>query len=148
MALAKGLRDLFALFAAHHVEFIVVGAHAMAFHGKPRYTGDLDLFVRPSSENAGRILGALEAFGFGGLDIRIEDLTSPGAVLQLGVEPNLVDILTGLTGVGFDQAWSDRSEGALDGLPVAYLGRASLIANKRATGRKQDLADLETLGAE
>ena len=148
MALAKDLRELLALFTAHHVEFIVVGAHAMAFHGKPRYTGDLDLFVRSSSDNAGRILRALEALGFASLEITSEDLTSPDTVVQLGVEPNRIDILTGLTGVDFDQAWSDRSEGTLDGLPVAFLGRASLIVNKRATGRKQDVADLESLGGE
>ena len=147
MALAKDLKELLASFVAHRVEFLVAGAHAMALYGKPRYTGALDLFVRRSAENAQKILGALNEFGFAGLGIGAEDLMAPDDVLQLGVEPNRVDILTDLTGVNVDEAWREREDGKLDGVSVSFLSRNCLIVNKRSTGRKQDLADLESLDA-
>lgn len=143
------LRELLGCLTAHHVEFMVVGGHAVAFHGYPRYTEDLDLFVRADPENATRIMAALEDFGFGQIGLSADDFVADDRVIQLGRAPNRVDLLTRLWGVEFDEAWKHRVQGALDELPVSMIARADLIRNKRATARPQDLADaaaLEALG--
>jgi hypothetical protein len=139
-------KELLALFNAHEVSYILVGAYALAFHGAPRYTGDLDLLVRPDEENGQRILGALEAFGFGSLGLTIEDFSVPGRIVQLGVPPVRVDIITSITGVPWEEAEADRVQGTFGNIPVSYLGRASFIRNKRALGRDKDLADAEAIG--
>ncbi len=141
------LRELLALFTSHRVEFLVVGGHAVAFHGYPRFTEDLDLFVRADSENAARVISALEAFGFGQIGLTVEDFVADDRMIQLGRAPNRVDLLTRLWGVEFDDAWSRRVQGELDNLPVSVLSRADLILNKRATARPQDLADAAALEA-
>lgn len=148
MALHSDLREFVELLNSTGVEFVVVGAHAVAYHGRPRYTGDLDLFVRPSMDNARRIVRTLQDFGFEALGIDIADLIEPGRVVQLGVAPNRIDMLTALTGVSFDQAWEGSEETLLDGVPVRMLGRRELLANKRALGRPRDLADIEFLEEE
>lgn len=145
MRLAKDLREFVELLISHRVDFLVVGAHALAFHGRPRYTGDLDLWVRASEENASRTMEVLRAFGFGGLDVRSEDFVKPGRVVQLGHPPLRIDLMTGISGVEFDTAWPKRVEGELDGLKVFFLDRDSFIKNKRAAGRPQDLADVSAL---
>lgn len=145
--LDEDLRELLALLIARRVDFLVAGGHAVAFHGYPRFTEDLDLFVRATPENGARILAALEAFGFGGLGLTVDDFTADDRVIQLGRAPNRVDLLTHLWGVDFDEAWSRRVEASLDSIPVAMLGRADLMRNKRATGRPQDLADVAALEA-
>jgi len=142
----QDFRELLELFVAHEVEFLLVGAHALAYHGAPRFTGDLDIWVRPEPENADRILAALSAFGFGGLNLRPEDFVEPRQVIQLGVPPVRIDFLTSLTGLTWEGAFEGRVPGELGGVPVDYLGRDQLVANKRATGRRQDLADLDSLG--
>ncbi len=139
-------KELLALFNAHDVRYILVGAYALAFHGAPRYTGDLDIFVRPDEENGRRILNALEAFGFGSLGLRVEDFSVPGRVVQLGVPPVRVDIITSITGVPWEEAEADRVQGTFGTIPVSYIGKASFIRNKRALGRNKDLADAEALG--
>jgi hypothetical protein len=143
--LAKDVREFIALFNSHGVEFIVVGGHAVAFHGYPRYTGDVDLLVRPSPDNAQRILAALEAFGFGGLGITANDLECAGKVVQLGVAPNRIDLVTAITGVDFDTAWGSRESALLDDIQVNIIGRDALLANKRATDRAKDRADVAVL---
>ncbi len=145
------LRELLALLIAHHVEFLVVGGHAVAFHGYPRFTDDLDLLVRADQRNARRVIGALEAFGFGDIGLTTDDFVADDRVIQLGRAPNRVDLLTRLWCVEFDEAWAKRVAGELDGIRVAMLSRDDLIRNKRATARPQDLADvaaLETLVAQ
>jgi hypothetical protein len=127
------------------VEFIVVGAHALAWHGLPRYTKDIDFFIHPSPANAEALLRALDAFGFGSLGLTADDFVQPNQVIQLGREPNRVDLLTGLTGVGWDQCWSSRVAGEIDGVPLYFLGRDTYIKNKLASGRPQDLADAARL---
>jgi len=122
-----------------------VGAMAVAFHGFPRYTGDLDLLIRPTAVNAHRVLDVLSKFGFGGLGVRSEDLESPGKVVQLGVPPNRIDLLTAVSGLTFEQAWASREAGDLDGIPVPFIGKAALIRNKESTGRAKDLGDAEEL---
>ncbi len=148
MEVQQDFRDLLALFNAHHVDYVIVGAHALAYHGAPRYTGDMDIFVCPDSENARRILRALDEFGFGSLDLTVEDLVYPDKVVQLGVAPVRVDIMTSITGVSWGDAAAGRVEGTYGGLEVYYIGKKQFIVNKRALGRKKDLADLEAIGEE
>jgi hypothetical protein len=145
MPLNKDLREFVGLLNSHRVDYLVVGAFAVAFHGFPRSTADLDLLVRPTPENARRLLAALTQFGFGSLGIRLEDFQEAGKVVQLGVQPNRIDLLTSLSGVTFETAWATRQEADLDGIPVSYIGRAALIRNKESSGRARDLGDAEEL---
>lgn len=141
----KDFEELFALFADEGVEFVVIGAYAMAFHELPRYTKDIDILVRADATNARRIVRALDAFGFAASGLSDADFATPGRTVQLGVEPTRIDIWTEIDGVSFDAAWSDREEGSYGSVRVPFISRANLILNKRASGRKQDLADLERL---
>ena len=127
---------------------MVVGGYALAFHGAPRYTGDIDLYVRQSVDNARRIMAALDAFGFGGVGLSAADFQEPDQVVQLGVPPVRVDILTSIEGVEWEDADGRKQRGAYGGVPIHYIGRREYIANKRALGRKKDLADIEALGEE
>ena len=145
MLLNKDLHELLALFHATGVEFLVVGGHAVAFHGRPRLTEDLDLFVRPDLENGKRIVRALELFGFGSLDITAADFQADDRVIQLGHAPNRVDLLTKLYGIDFAGAWQRRVAARLDDTQVWLISREDLIRNKRETGRTQDIADAEFL---
>ncbi len=147
MNLQPDLKECVASFLFRHVEFLVVGGHAVAFHGYPRLTEDLDLLVRPTHENGRRLVEALKAFGFASLGLEPDAFTVPDRVIQLGRAPNRIDLLTGIPGVTFNEAWSARVEADLDGLKVFMIGRDALIRNKRATGRPQDLADAERLEA-
>ncbi len=130
---------------AEEAEFLLVGAFALAVHGEPRATGDMDLWVRPSPDNARRVFQALRHFGAPMDRISERDLCQPDLVLQLGVQPNRIDILTAIDGVGFDEAWAGRYVSDVAGLSVPVIGRAELIRNKRSTGRTRDLADAEAL---
>lgn len=135
---------LFALCDAG-ADFIVVGAHALALHGHPRATGDLDILVRPSAENAAKVWRALVAFGAPLFDLTLEDLSQPGMVFQMGLPPRRIDILTAIAGVDFDEAAATGVEHVVAGRSIPFLGRATLIANKKAAGRPKDLADLYAL---
>lgn len=148
MEVQPDFRDLLELFNVHNVDYMIVGGYALAFHGAPRFTGDLDVFVKADPENAQRILEALEAFGFGSVGLTREDFERPDQVVELGVPPVRVDIITSLTGVSWDEACAGRIAGRYGEVPVYYIGRKQFIANKRATGRTKDLADLEALGEE
>jgi hypothetical protein len=143
--LQADLRELVGLLLSRGVEFVVVGGHAVAFHGFPRLTEDVDLLVRPTLENGQRIVDALSAFGFGSLGLTADAFTARERVIQLGRAPNRLDLLTGIPGVDFEQAWSARVDADFDGLKLFVIGRDALIRNKRATGRPQDLADLDRL---
>ncbi len=146
MEVQEDFKELLALFNAHKVDYIIVGAHALAYHGAPRYTGDMDILVRPDLENAQRILSALGEFGFGSLGLTIEDFTYPDQVVQLGVAPVRINIVTSITGVSWEEASAGRVAGTYGDLEVYYIGRKQFILNKRAIGRKKDLADLEAIG--
>ena len=137
--------DLLATFNAHAVEYLVVGAHALAAHGHVRATKDMDVWVRPSADNAPRILRALAAFGAPLHDLSERDLVEPGLIFQIGVAPVRIDIITEIDGVDFVDAWIDRVKATLGGIAVPVLSRHHLIANKKASGRLQDLADVERL---
>jgi hypothetical protein len=130
--------------------FLVVGAHALSAHGVPRATVDLDIWVRGDAANAERVYGALAAFGapLDALGITRADFESSDIVTQFGLPPLRIDVMTAVTGLSFDEAWSTRAEGEIEGVRVPILDRASFIKNKRASGRKKDLADLELLGAD
>jgi hypothetical protein len=143
--LQKDLREFIELLNSNGVEYVVVGAHAVAYHGHPRFTGDLDLLVRSDAENAGRIMAALRAFGFGASGLAKEDFLKRQRIVQLGRPPNRIDLITSISGVDFEDVWRTRVTGTLDGIPVAFIGREALLANKRATGRTKDLADVEAL---
>lgn len=145
MPLNKDLREFVELLNSNRVDYLIVGAFAVAFHGFPRYTGDLDILVRPEPQNAQRVLHALSQFGFGRLGIRMEDLDRPGKVVQLGVPPNRIDLLTAISGVSFEEAWDSRQEAELDGTPVLFIGRVALMRNKQNAGRAKDLGDVEEL---
>lgn len=148
MEIQEDFRDLLELFNAHKVEYLVVGAYALAYHGAPRYTGDIDIYAKPDAVNAQRIMAALHEFGFGSVGLTAADFQSPDNVIQLGVPPVRVDIITSITGVSWEEAFSGRVEGKYGDIPVHYIGREQFILNKRALGRKKDLADLEALGEE
>ncbi len=130
---------------ASRVEYIVVGAIALAQHGFVRYTGDLDVFVQPSQDNANRVLDALRRFGFGSLKVGAADFAVEGRVVQLGYPPGRIDILTSIDGVGWDEANAEAVSGEYGGVPARFLSRDLLIKNKFATGRPQDLADAKRL---
>jgi hypothetical protein len=138
--------ELLECFNAHHVKALIVGAYALGYHGAPRMTGDLDVLVQPSVDNARRVIEALTSIGFGDVGLALEDFQKPDVVIQLGVSPVRVDILTGISGVSWDEAWAGRVEGALGGVRVAFIGLAEFRRNKEASGRHKDLADLEALG--
>jgi len=145
--LQKDLREFIELLNSLKVDYVVVGGHAVAFHGHPRFTGDIDFLVRPTRENAERLLRALRAFGFSDLALSPGDFTRPNAVVQLGLPPNRIDLLTSISGVDFVEAWNGKVDGDLDGLPVSFLGWDALLKNKEASGRDQDATDLKKLRA-
>ncbi|MGB6367332.1 MAG: DUF6036 family nucleotidyltransferase [Thermoanaerobaculia bacterium] len=130
---------------SRNVKAVIVGGHALAFHAKPRFTKDIDILVEPSPDNAKRLMQALDDFGFGDVGLTEGDFSAPGAIVQLGVAPNRIDLITAIDGVTFDEAWQGRVRGRFGSQEVFYLGKTELIRNKQASGRKQDLADLEWL---
>lgn len=139
--------DLLEAFANAKVEFIVVGAHALAAHGVVRATGDLDIWVRPSAENAARVVTALTAFGapLAQHGVSAADFKKAGTVYQMGLPPRRIDVLTQISGVEFADAWVDRTFVAVQGTPVGFLGREALLRNKRAAARPKDLLDVDLL---
>ncbi len=145
MEIQRDFKKLLELFNAHNVEYLIVGGYALAFHGAPRFTGDIDLLVKPDTENAKRILTALAEFGFGSLDLAETDFTSPENIIQLGVPPVRVDIMTSLTAVTWKKAEAGKVSGNYGDTTVYFIGRDDFVSNKRALGRKKDLADLEAL---
>lgn len=141
----QDLIDLLRAFGDQSVEYLVVGAHALAAHGHVRATKDLDVWIRPTPENAARAYRALAAFGAPLSELTVSDLSTPGTVFQIGVAPVRVDILTHIDGVDFDEAWRARISASFGPVASQVLSREHLIRNKRASGRLQDLADLERL---
>lgn len=141
-------RDLLAAFAESGVRCMVVGAHALAAHGVPRMTGDLDVWVEPTEENAARVWTALVRFGapLESLSLRVSDFTRPEQVVQIGLPPYRIDLMTSISGVDFPAAWEGRLIGTLFEVPVAFIGRDAFLRNKRASGRPRDLEDLRSLG--
>ena len=145
MKLERDRREFIELLNARDVRYVIVGAFALAHHGRPRYTGDIDFFVEASAQNAERLGQVLEQFGFANVGVVEEDFTTADQVVQLGVEPHRMDLMTSISGVAFEEAWNTREYGELDGLQVPFISKELLKRNKAAVGRKQDLADLDYL---
>jgi hypothetical protein len=141
----QDFRDLLAEFNARQVEFLLVGAHALAAHGHVRATQDLGVWMRPSPENATRVIEALRAFGAPLHDLTEKDLSTPGLIFQIGVEPIRIDVMTLIDGVQLDEAWKERMISKFADQPVGVFSKEHLIKNKLASARTQDLADVEGL---
>jgi hypothetical protein len=143
--LNRDFRDMLSELSAAKADYLIVGAYALAAHGLPRATGDLDIWVRPTRDNAERVLTAIERFGAPLEQISLEDLTTLGTVFQIGVAPRRIDVLTSIDAVQFDQAWANRIEAEIDGMRVPILSRQDFLTNKKALGRAKDLADVAWL---
>lgn len=143
--LSRDFKEFVELLNAHGVEYLVVGGYAMAFHGRPRQTGDLDVWIRRSPENARRLVHALGEFGFGGLGLSESDFVAPEQVVQLGYPPFRIDLLTDIDGIDFDSAWPARQTLMHEGTELHFIGLEALKANKRASGRPRDIDDLQNL---
>jgi predicted nucleotidyltransferase len=145
MRVEKDYEEFLGLLNKYNVKYCIIGAFAVAFYAKPRYTKDLDIFIEPSKENAEKILSVLEEFGFGDLSISIEDLTSEGNILQLGYEPVRIDLLNKLEGLDFQNVWKNKVTGDYGSEKVYFIGIEDLIKNKRTAGRSSDRMDIELL---
>lgn len=139
--------DMLSALCEEKAEFLIVGAYALAAHWHPRATGDIDVWVRRSDDNAKRVWRALVRFGAPLADLKLEDLKTSDLIFQIGVEPRRIDIVTSITAVEFDEAWPDRKEVEIERLKITVIGRSHLLKNKKALGRPQDLADVAWLEA-
>ncbi|MBD1367438.1 nucleotidyltransferase [Mucilaginibacter sp. ZT4R22] len=145
MILEKDFQDFIDLLNKHEVAYLIVGAHALAFHGKPRHTGDLDIWINPTDENAAKMILVINDFGFGSVGLTKGDFLREHYVTQLGYPPLRIDILNSISGVSFDEAYENKLFIDIDELTISYIGLDDLIKNKAGTARKQDIADLENL---
>ncbi len=145
MSLSRDFVEFIECLIKRQVDYLLVGGHALAFHGLPRFTKDIDFWVRPTAENAEKIILALDDFGFSEIGLTREDFTTPGRIVQLGIPPNRIDLLTSIDGVEFDLAFSHRVKSEYMGSQLWVIGKEELIVNKRSTGRKQDLLDVQLL---
>jgi hypothetical protein len=145
MELAPDFDEFIACLNARGVEYLIVGAYALAYHGAPRFTGDFDVWIRPTLENGTRLLDALRDFGFPAPDLTPEAVTHPRAMLQMGVEPVQIHVMGAISGVTWDAAWPQRVAARCGRHDVAFLGREAFLQNKRAAGRPKDLADIDAL---
>jgi hypothetical protein len=148
MEVQKDFKEFLALLNAHEADFMIVGGYALAFHGAPWYTGDIDVFIKPDSKNAQLIMKVLEEFGFSSLEFSIDDFKKEDSVVQLGLPPVRIDIITSISGVTWEQADASKEPGKYGEVPVFYIGKNQYVANKRAIGRAKDIADIEALGEE
>ena len=145
MEIYRDFKELFESFNAAKVEYVIVGGYALAHHGAPRYTRDIDLYVRPTKENSERIMAALDVFGFRPEELSAKDFQREGTFTQIGYPPVRVDLITSIAGVTWEQADAGKVTGDYGGEPVPFIGREEFIASKKAAGRRQDLADIERL---
>ncbi len=145
MDLAPDFSEFFALLTGHRVKFVVVGAYALALHGAPRYTGDLDILVQPTHDNAGRLLTAIREFGFPSDALTPDSVVAASCLIQMGTPPVQLHIMSAIDGVSWESVWAGRDVAVLGGLEIPFIGRHEFIENKRAAGRPKDLADIEAL---
>ena len=148
MEVQKDFREFLALLNEHEVRFMIVGGYALAFHGAPRFTGDIDVFIKPDHENAQRIIKVLEDFGFSSLELSVADFQDENKIVQLGLPPIRIDIITSISGVTWEEADASKESGFFGDVSVFYIGKTQYVTNKRATGRAKDIADIEALGEE
>jgi len=145
MRIENDFKEFIATLNKHNVRYLIVGGFAYAYHAEPRFTKDIDFFVDHAEENAERLIAALDDFGFADIGLTKTDFIKPGDVVQLGVEPVRIDIMTSATGIEFEPAWKNRVVGRYGDIPANFIGKNDLIRNKAAVGRKQDLSDIEKL---
>ena len=145
MVLNRDFREFIESLNKNKVKYLVVGGYAVAFHGHPRYTKDIDIWIQSDEENARNLVNAIHDFGFASLGLQPEDFLTPGYVIQLGYPPNRIDLLTGIAGVSFEESYLSKEQTIIDGMTVNFIDLENLRKNKKATGRHQDLADLENL---
>jgi predicted nucleotidyltransferase len=143
----KGLRRVFELLNKNDVKYMIVGSYALSIYSKPRFTNDIDVFILVDRTNSDKMIKSLLEFGFEHLDITAEDLNKPDQIIQLGYAPNRIDILTSIDGVNFSEAYERRTIGKYGGQIVNFISKDDLIINKKTTGRKKDLDDLEYLNS-
>ena len=143
--LNPNFKDMLGALNDAEAKYLVVDAYAMAAHGCPRATGDIDFWVRPTSENAARVWSALASFGAPMTEIAVEDFSTPDVVFQIEIVPQRIDVMTSISGVDFDDAWPSRLVADLDGLRADVIGREQLLQNKIASGRPKDIVDVEIL---
>ncbi len=146
MVLNQDFREFIQLLNKNKVRYLVIGGYAVAFHGHPRYTKDIDFWIGPSEANTKKLIKALSEFGFGSLDLRAEDFQEPNTIVQLGYPPNRIDLITSPKDVDFKICWKNRIKIEIEGTTINFIDLENLKKNKKATGRFQDLADLENLG--
>jgi predicted nucleotidyltransferase len=144
MTLPDDFREFLRCLNVRNVEYLILGGHAVSFHGYPRFTHDVDVFIRPELANAERLLAALVDFGFGAIQMSAREFTEPVTV-ALGRAPYQIDLMTYIKGVDLEDAWAERVAGELDGVPVSFISKRDLIANKLAVGRPEDHADVARL---
>ena len=145
MDLAPDFDEFFGLLLGHRVEFVVIGAYALAFHGAPRFTGDLDILVNPTESNGGRLLEAIRAFGFPSTPLTPGDVASGNRLIEMGVPPVQIHVMSHIDGVTWDEVWQSRVFGELGANSVPFIGREAFLRNKHAAGRPKDLADIDAL---
>jgi hypothetical protein len=145
MKLHKDSKEFIESLNSAKVKYLIVGAYAVGYHGHPRTTGDMDVFIEVSDANARQIEAALSAFGFSSLGLTAKDFLEPDTIVQMGLPPNRIDLVTGIDGVEFEEAWASRVDDTLDGVPVHLISKELLIRNKRAAGRPKDVADAHAL---
>jgi hypothetical protein len=143
--LAPDFDEFCGLLLDHHVEFVIVGAHALALHGAPRFTGDLHILIRPTADNAERLIAAIHSFGFPEIPLTAAQIIAPGRIIEMGVAPVQVHVMSAIDGVAWDEVWSGRVEAKFGARLVGFIGRAEFLKNKRAAGRPKDLADIAAL---
>jgi hypothetical protein len=141
----RDFKEFVELLNDHNVHYLIIGGYAVAVHGHPRYTKDLDIWIEPTPENAAKLIQALDQFGMESLGLKAEDFLDPDQVIQLGYPPNRIDLLTSVSGVKFDECYRDRVKITVNGIAIDFIDLENLRKNKKATGRHQDLADLENL---
>ena len=141
----KDFREFAELLNANAVEYLIVGGYAMMAHGHPRYTGDIDFWIKQETDNIRRLLLALDAFGFRSVGLALEDFEKPDAVIQLGFPPARIDLMVSIEGVAFDEAYQSRLDVTIDGLPLHIIGLAEFIRNKTALNRPKDIGDIMAL---
>lgn len=145
MELSQDFKEFIQLLNAHKVDYLVVGGYAVAIHGFPRTTGDIDFWIKPDYENAKRLINALIGFGFGSVDVSIDDFTKEDSVVQLGFPPNRIDLMTSVSGITFDDCWKNKKEVEFEGEKINFISLHYLRLNKQSTGRDKDNLDLKNL---
>jgi hypothetical protein len=145
MTISKDFEEFFELLNKNEVRYLIVGSYALSVHGKPRYTNDIDIFIRTDDENASKIKRILNDFGFDFSNIAIEDFTKPDQVIQLGYAPFRIDLLTSIDGVSFDEAWENKLTAKYGKQDIFFIGKNDFIKNKMSSGRKKDLDDIQLI---